>query len=110
MFSKTLYALVCVLIFTSNLHSATESFNISLRILKPSIVTQVKDFKKSSVFNLKGESNRMVTVSVVEEGRNFVVTGPKEFDEQGNAIGIKINPIAGAYAMNDSAVLRVIHQ
>jgi hypothetical protein len=123
-------ALFCILVLTSNLHSATAQFRIGIRVLKPSVVNSVQDLsfnesengaltvKKAAIFNLKGQENRVVTVSVLEETEEskFVVTGPTSFDSKGNANGIKINPVAGAYAMNDSTntdgelSLRVIYQ
>lgn len=128
--SALVCALFCILVFSTSLYSATAQFRIGLRVLKPSVVSNVQDLsftesesgtltvKKAAIFNLKGQENRVVTVSVLEETEetNFVVTGPKSFDSNGNANGIKINPLAGIYAVNNTeqknvpAVIRVIHQ
>jgi hypothetical protein len=125
---RILGALVCVLMISSNLYSATARFNISLRILKPTTVSSVQDIsftntgsgdlkiQKPGILNLKGQENKIVTVSVLENSgeTNFTVSGPKSFDSKGNANGIKINPLAGAYAMNNnpekSLALRIVHQ
>jgi hypothetical protein len=125
---RILGALVCALMISSNLYSATARFNISLRILKPTTVSSIQDIsftntgsgdlkiQKPGILNLKGQENKIVTVSVLENSgeTNFTVSGPKSFDSKGNANGIKINPLAGAYAMNNnpekSLALRIVHQ